>query len=279
MMEAVIEAVVDTLKIFPFLYVTYLLMEFIEHKLNKKFIKKISNTKKYGPLVGGLLGIIPQCGFSVSSSSLFASRIITMGTIIAIFLSTSDETIPILLSNNVDIKVIGLLIILKVIIAIIFGYIIDLLFRPKEEKISFNCEEEHCHCNENIFLASLKHSINIIVFILIFNVIFNSVMSIMDLNNINFVISNSLLSKFLICLVSLIPNCVSSVFIAELFVNNTITFGTLLTGSLISSGLGLIVLFKQNKNIKENIYILISLFIIAMLCGGIFDLFNLNIIS
>ena len=175
MLDCLLDGLLDTLKILPYLLITFILLEFLEHKLNKKNEKILAKTKKGGPILGGLLGALPQCGFSSMAASLFSSRVITMGTLIAVFLSTSDEMLPIMISEKVSILLVLKIIGFKVLVGITIGFIIDLIYRKKKEDhehIHDLCEDEHCDCeHDGIFLASIKHTLKIGLFILIANII------------------------------------------------------------------------------------------------------------
>ena len=172
MIEIIEETLIDSIKLLPFLFITYLIMEYIEHKTSDKLKNTIKKSGKYGPVIGGLLGTIPQCGFSVAATNLYATRIITLGTLISVYLATSDEMIPILLSEGAPITTILLILGIKLVIAIIAGFIIDFIIRRKnkenneEERIIDLCEKEHCHCEHGIFKSALKHTLNIFVFII-----------------------------------------------------------------------------------------------------------------
>src|SRR5574344_1094545 len=160
MFDVLIDTLLDTLKLIPFLYLSFLLIEFIEHKIKKN--NNLKNVGKFGPFFGALLGGIPQCGFAAAATNLYVTRIISLGTLIAIYLSTSDEMLPIMLSENVEISFVIKVVLLKVLIGMLFGFIIDLVYQNKQKKDYSLCEEEHFHCSENIFLSSLKHTFNII---------------------------------------------------------------------------------------------------------------------
>ena len=269
MMDCIMDGLIDTLKLLPYLLITFLVLEFIEHKLSKKNQKLLEKNKKVGPLVGGLLGALPQCGFSSMAANLFSARVITMGTLIAVFLSTSDEMLPIMLSEKTDIKLLLGIVGFKVIVGIIIGFIIDLIYRKKTEKeeIKELCDHDHCDCkHKNIIVASLIHTIKIglLINIIIYKVGEDTVSSIL--------LSNNLLTYFASSLIGLIPNCAGSVIITELYLSNLITLGTMLAGLLTGSGLGILLLFRTNKNIKENISILSIIYIIGVIIGIIVDL-------
>ena len=276
MIDCLLDALIDTLKILPYLLVTFLILEFIEHKLSKKSSKILSKNKKFGPILGGLLGGLPQCGFSAMAASLFSSRVITMGTIIAIFLSTSDEMLPIMLSEQVDITLILKLIGFKVLVGIIIGFIVDLIFKKKEEKnnISDICEHDHCHCKKDgIIKSSIIHTLKIGLFILIANIIIGLIIFYVGEDNLKEILLNkNIFTYFLASLLGLVPNCAPSVIMTEIYLSNMITVGTLLSGLLTGSGLGILLLFKSNKNMKENLTILSIIYIVGVIIGIIVDM-------
>ena len=276
MMDCIMDGLIDTLKLLPYLLVTFLILEFIEHKLGKKNQKVLEKNKKVGPLIGGLLGALPQCGFSSMAANLFSARVITMGTVIAVFLSTSDEMLPILLSEKADIKLILGIVGFKAIIGIVIGFIIDLIYRKKSEKeeIKELCEQEHCHCKEkNIIISSLIHTLKIGLFVLIANLLINIIIYKVGEETLSkILLSNNILTYFASSLIGLIPNCAGSVIITELYLAKLITLGTMLAGLLTGSGLGILLLFKTNKNIKENLSILSIIYMVGIIIGIIADL-------
>ena len=169
MKEIIFEAVLDSVKLIPFLFVAFLIIELIEHKFSKKQLKLIEKSGKFGPIIGSLLGMFPQCGFSVLATNLYITRIISLGTLVAIYLSTSDEMLPILISRNAEFSLILKILSIKLIIGIIFGFIIDFIYRNRK-KIKQNyqiCEEDDCHCKDGMFISSLKHTLNILLFVLV----------------------------------------------------------------------------------------------------------------
>lgn len=278
MLHVIEHTILDTIKLIPFLFITFLLIEYIEHKINNK--KIISTSGKVGPLIGGILGIFPQCGFSASATNLYATRIITLGTLISIYLATSDEMLPIMLANKVEIKTILKILGIKLLIGITCGFIIDFIFRKRKTKLEIEkiCEQDHCNCNHNhnIFVSSLKHTISITIFILIFLFIINIIFEYLGEEFLSKIfLKDTIFSHFISSLVGLIPNCGSSIMITELYLNNTITFGAMLSGLLTGSGIGILILFKSNKNIKENIIILTTIYFIGVISGIIIDLIGI----
>ena len=278
MQDCLIDGLLDTVKLLPYLFITFIVLELLEHKLSHKSKKILSKNRKIGPIIGGLLGGLPQCGFSAMAANLFSSRVITTGTLVAIFLSTSDEMLPIMLSEKTDILLLLKIIGSKVLIGIIIGFIVDFILRRKEENsldnISEMCENDHCHCDEDgIIVSSIKHTIKIGLFILIANLLINLIIFKIGEDNISdLLIDKKILTYFLASLIGLIPNCASSVIITELYLSGLITIGTLFAGLLTGCGLGLLLLFKTNKNLKENIGILSIIYCVGVIVGMIIDI-------
>ena len=284
MLDAIIDSLIDTVKLIPFLLITYIIMEFIEHKTSHKTKDAIKKSGHFGPLIGGILGVVPQCGFSAAASSLYSARIITLGTLIAVFLSTSDEMLPILISEAVDVRIILSILGIKLVIAVIVGFIIDLFFRKKfetsedEPEIKDLCEHEHCHCEHGIFKSALKHTINITLYIFIISLVLNIIIYFIGEDNLAHILNSTpVIGPIIASLVRLIPNCASSVIITQLYLSNVLNFATMIAGLLVNTGVGLLILFRTNKDLKENIKITVLLFAIGVIFGIIFDLIGFNI--
>ena len=284
MLEILEHTIEDSVKLIPFLFLTYLLMEYIEHKTKEKTKETIKKSGRFGPLIGSLLGIIPQCGFSVSATNLYSARVITLGTLIAVYLSTSDEMLPIFLSEGVAIDVILKILAIKLIIGMIAGFIIDLVINLKnkgkveEDKIIDLCEKEHCHCEHGIFKSALKHTVNIFIFIFIITFVINLAIHIIGEDNIaGFMLDRPILGPIISGIIGLIPNCASSVIITQMYLENIISVGTMIAGLLVGAGVGIAVLFRTNKGIKENIKITVLLYGIGVISGIILELIGLNI--
>ena len=284
MIDIIKETLVDCIKLIPFLLVTYLIMEYIEHKTSKKARETIKRSGKLGPIIGGLLGIFPQCGFSASAANLYAGRVITLGTLIAVFLSTSDEMLPILISERIQIDIILKILLVKLIVSILAGLIIDSILKWKnknqndEEMIVDICEHEHCHCEKSIVKSAIKHTLNITIFILIITFVINFVIHIIGEENLeNFISDQSMLGHVIAGIIGIIPNCASSVILTKLYIDNIISVSIMISGLLVNAGLGLIILFKVNKSLKENIKILSLLYIIGVSCGIILQIVGFSI--
>lgn len=274
MLHALEHALIDSAVIIPILLITYLLMEWLEHRAKDKTLNMIRVSGKFGPLAGGLLGIIPQCGLSGAAASFFASHSITLGTMIAIFMATSDEMLPILISASFTpvmiVKILGV----KCVGGIICGYMIDMVHR-RRPKIEANhihdfCEQEKCDCEESIFKSALKHTLS--VFLLIFAVsvvinIFFEIAESRDLTIATMIWNKPVVGNLIAGLIGLIPNCSASVLITNLYVKGIMSAGTMMTGLFVNAGVGLLVLYKVNHHLKENIAITFLLYVLGVIAG------------
>lgn len=266
------DTLIDAVKLVPFLLIAYLIMEYIEHKTTNKTKEVIKKSGRFGPFIGSILGAFPQCGFSVTATNLYAGRVITIGTLFAVYLSTSDEMLPILLSEGVSgtliLKILGI----KILIGMVFGVIIDLVLnkfyknKKEENKIESICEHDHCHCENGIWKSAIKHTISIFIFIIIISLLLNIIIEIIGEDTLAGLVSDNLiLSSLLSGLIGLIPNCASSVILTQLYLSNVLSLGAMIGGLLVNAGVGLIILFKVNHNQKENISIVAGLYLIGVI--------------
>lgn len=287
MLDVILDTLLDSIKMLPFLFLSYLIIEFIEHKSSKKIEKALKNSGKFGPAIGGLLGTFPQCGFSVTAATLYASRVITLGTLIAVFLTTSDEAIPVLLSHPENMPMMFKIIGFKLIIGICCGFIIDLIFRKKhtpKEELEETTEHihnmcAHCNCNnKGILKSALKHTFSVFIFILIFSFILNITIHFIGEEMLSkLLMTGSIFQPIIAGLIGLIPNCASSVLLTELFLSGNISFASIIAGLSSGSGIGLIILFKENKNLKENLKILTLVYIIGVSIGLLIEFIGMAI--
>ena len=278
LLDVVTDTLLDAVKLLPFLFVAFLIIEFIEHKMDSKSKKALTKAEKGGPVVGGLLGAFPQCGFSALATNLYVTRIITLGTLISVYLSTSDEMLIILMSENVAateiLKIVGI----KVIVGIIMGIIIDLAYRPKKDRHEdyHVCDEDHCDCKHSIIKSSIIHTLKTVLYIIIASFIINILFELVGEENLSHLfLKNNIFAPFVAALIGLIPNCGASVALTEFYLSGVITLGTLIGGLLTGAGIGLIILFKQNKNIKENLSILLLIYLIGSIFGTIFNIIGI----
>lgn len=280
MIDIILDTLIDSLKLLPFLFIAFLIIELIEHKLNKQTKELVSKSGKVGPLIGSLLGLFPQCGFSVMATNLYVTKIITLGTLISIYLATSDEMLPIMLSQKIAFIEIIKLLGIKFICGIIWGFIIDLLLNKKSKKENINyeiCNEDHCNCHEEgVIKSTLIHTFKTLLFIMLVSFLLNMLLHFIGEDNLSkLFLKNSIFGPFISSLLGLIPNCGSSIVITELYLNGAISLGSAMAGLLTGSGVALLVLFKENKDIKENITILSLLYGLGVISGIIIELITM----
>lgn len=282
MLELFLETLIDNLKLFPFLFAAYLLLEYLEHKASEKTLNIVCNTKKEGPLIGSLCGIIPQCGFSAAISNFYAARIVTLGTLIAVFLSTSDEMIPIMIAESMPFKNIAIIVCYKFLYAMICGIIIDFCFKKSSFKVDIGslCKNENCPCEkeDSLIEAAFFHSFKIAVFIFFITFVFNLSIEFFPINgDFSKILQTPVISECLSALFGLIPNCSSSVIITQLYIDGTINLSSMLSGTLTGSGVGILILFRINRNLYENLKILALLYVCGVAGGILSNLFTFPI--
>ena len=270
----------DSLKILPFLFITYLVMEVLEKKAGGKTNLLLEKAGKAGPIAGGILGVIPQCGMSTVASNLYAGRIISVGTLIAIYLSTSDEMLPIMISRSVESAVIAKVLLFKVVIAIIAGVMVDFIDHKwkKEEhqemKIHDFCEHEHCHCEDGILKSAIRHTLKIFLFVLIITFMLNMVIEFIGEENLaNFILNRPVLGPILAGLIGLLPNCAASVVITQMFLDGLMSFGTMMAGLLVGAGVGTLILLRVNEDKAESLKIIGTLYLVGVLSGVFLNVF------
>ena len=350
-MDVLLDAFLDTAKILPFLFITYLAMEYLEHKTEDKSAAFLRRSGRMGPVIGGILGIFPQCGFSAAAASFFSGGVITTGTLIAVFLSTSDEMLPIFISRAVPAGIIMKVLAAKLILGILTGLAVDLGLRltsaanpqnlgsyiryqkqsggnakhqqsgknakhqqsggnakhqqsgksakhqqnsrnAKHQRNSGNarleeksihdlCERDQCGCDDNsphgIILPALRHTVKIIVFIFLLSVIIGFAVEMLGEEALaSFMAEKSILGVFLTALVGLIPNCAASVMITELYLEGILEAGQMLAGLLVSAGVGLLVLFRTNRQMRENLIVTGILYGSSVFWGLLFSILQIS---
>lgn len=281
--HAALDALYDGLWSVPILFLAYLLMELLERsqRLNEGILHGYS--RKAGPLLGGLLGIVPQCGISGAAATLFSTGSITVGTMLAVFFATSDEMLPILLSalteHSVSATKVLWIIGSKALLGIALGYLADLLLkriiRTGKDIHSF-CEREHCSCDEdegNVFVSALKHTIKIAVMLIGVNFALNVLFEFVGVEKLSAsILTQPVIGVILLALFGLIPNCSVSVVLTQSYISGIIGLGGLFAGLLSNAGIGLLVLLRSNKNMKENAIITATLFALSALSGMVISL-------
>ena len=282
LIDIIMDSLMDSIKLLPFLFLTYLLMEALEHRTGVAAREKIKKAGKLGPIWGGLLGVLPQCGFSTAASSLYAGRVITVGTLAAVYLSTSDEMLPILISNAVPAGTIVGILTFKVAIAVVSGLLVDILYRKtiqKEEKeinVHAVCEAEHCHCEHGIWRSALSHTVKIFVYILLLSFLLNAVIELIGEDTLAGIFTAiPVIGEIGAALVGLIPNCASSVIITELYLENIIGAGPMMAGLLVNAGVGFLVLFRLNRDKKQNLGIVAAVFCLGVFWGVLIEMMGI----
>ena len=280
-LDVIADTLIDAIKLLPFLFVTYLVMEYIEHKAGDRAEEMVQKAGEFGPLIGSVLGVFPQCGFSAAASNLYAGRIITLGTLISIFLSTSDEMLPIFISEQVPVMTVLKILGVKVVIGMAAGFLIDLVIRKKQYgeaehehlKIEEMCHHQHCHCAEGKILKSaFSHTMQIFFFIIIVSFVLNFLIGIIGEESLSGILSGKqVLGPVLAGLVGLIPNCAASVVLTQLYLEGMLNAGSMIAGLLVGAGVGLLVLFRVNDNVKENFKITLMLYVIGVISGIIIE--------
>lgn len=277
-LDVLFDTGVDALKLLPFLFLAYLAMECLEHWTGGRMQEIVKKSGKAGPAIGGLLGIFPQCGFSAAAANLYAGRIITTGTLIAVFLSTSDEMLPIMISENVAPSMIGKILLLKVIFALAAGFLVDfLLHRKVEMQIGHLCERHHCHCEKGIWRSAFHHTWKIFLYIIVVSLVLNFTIALIGEETLAALVQGKpALSLFLSALVGMIPNCASSVVLTQLYLGGVLNAGALMAGLLSGSGVGFLVLLRVNDNRRENLRIFALLYAIGVGAGALIQLLGVR---
>jgi hypothetical protein len=293
LIDAILDAVVDSIKILPFLFLTYLVMEYVEHKMGEHSKDVIRKSGRFGPLFGAVCGAFPQCGFSAAASNLYAGRIITLGTLLSIYLSTSDEMLPILVSEKVPVTAILEILGLKILIGLLAGLLVDFIF-GRHQKIrayaekphadeSFHidqiCENENCQCDDGVLKSALKHTLHIFLFLLLVSSILNVCLEVIGEENISgFILNRPVIGVLLSGIIGLIPNCAASVIITTLYAQGMMSFGAMMSGLLVGAGVGLIVLCRVNEDTGDNLKVIGLLYLCGILGGLILDALRIAVV-
>lgn len=282
MLDVFIDALKDSLKLIPFLFVTYLVMGILQHAASDRPQRLIREAGKFGPVWGALIGAFPQCGFSAAASYFYMGRVLTLGTLIAVYMSTSDEMLPILISEKVPAKTIAAILGTKILIGMVSGFFIEFLFgwlarRKKAPKSFEHPQDECCHCAGGVFLDALVHTLQVFFFVLVISLVIGAAIHLAGEDSLRAVFSNvPVAGEAAAALVGLIPNCAASVIITQLYLDGIITAGPMMSGLLVSAGVGLLVLFKENHHWKENAVIAVLLYGTSVIWGVAIDVLGIT---
>lgn len=279
-LDTLLDAVWDTFKILPFLFIAFLLIEFLEHRAQDKIKHFFTRAGSAGPAIATALGCIPQCGFSVMSANLYESGIITLGTLIAVFLATSDEAVILLATTHNGAHEVFKLLVTKIVIALLFGYIIYFIEKKKHKAHHHHshdlCEHDHCGCEENggVLRPALIHTIKVFGFLLLFTVIIDFAVLFVGTNKLSHILlSESIFQPLLSAVIGFIPNCASSVLLTQLYIEGALSFGSLIAGLCTNAGAGMLILFRNKSKVKENLKVLGILYLCSIIPGVILHLF------
>ena len=274
LVDAIVDTTFDCLKMLPFLFVAFILIEALEHYSSDFTAKALAKVGRAGPVVGAVAGCVPQCGFSVMAANLYAGGIISVGTLLSVFIATSDEAILIIMSNPERIREVGILLAAKVIIAVTAGYTIDIFFQNQLATVKESgnlCKD--CGCDEEdagIWKPAWHHTIRIFIYLFIFTGILNLCIEIFGIEQLSkFLLGNTIFQPVIAAIIGLIPNCAASVILTQLYLNGAISFASVIAGLCTGAGIGLVVLFKMNRNKRENLKIVGVLFLVAVAAGMI----------
>lgn len=279
-------SVLDTLALVPLLFVTYLAMEAIEHSASAHVRAAVERSGKAGPVVGALLGALPQCGFSAMAATLYAGRVVTVGTLVAVVLSTSDEMVPVFLAHQEPLGRLAAIMGVKIAIGLVVGLVVDALLRLWHRAgdghlhIHELCKREHCHCDDDhdghehghgrwaIVRSALVHTVQVTLFILAVTFVFGLVIEYVGQDALGELLANHpVRATFVAALVGLIPNCGASVAITELCLDGVLSAGPMLAGLLASGGVGLLVLWRTNADARQNAAITAFVYVVAVVAG------------
>ena len=282
-------SVFDTLELVPFLLLTYLAMEAIEHSASAHVQAAVERSGKAGPVAGALLGALPQCGFSAMAATLYAGRVVTEGTLVAVILSTSDEMVPVFLAHQEPMGHMLAIMGAKVAVGLVVGLAVDAVLRARHRAgdghlhIHELCEREHCHCDEGgahghehghghgrwaIVRSALVHTVQVTFFIFVVTFVFGLVIEHVGQDALGTLLANHpVRATFVSALVGLIPNCGASVAITELYLDGVLAVGPMIAGLLASGGVGLLVLWRTNADVRQNALVTVFIYAVSVLVG------------
>lgn len=282
MLDIITDTLSDSIKLLPFLFLTYLAMEYLEHRAGSRMQHTIQRSGKWGPVIGSVLGAFPQCGFSAAASNLYAGRIITRGTLLSIYLSTSDEMLPVLISENAGIDLILKILGVKIVIGMTAGLLIDYVIARsrrgdgEELQIEHMCEQHHCHCENGIVKSALHHTVEIFLYLLLISFILNTVIAVIGEDFLaDLVLNRPVIGELVAGAVGMIPNCAASVVITQLYLKGILRAGAMMSGLLSGAGVGILVLLRVNDRRKENVVIIGLLYASGVLAGLLVELLGI----
>lgn len=277
-LDILLDTLADCLRLVPFLFITVLVMEWLEHRAGERFVALIKKAGRVGPLLGAGLGLVPQCGFSAACAELFNGGLVTAGTLAAVFLSTSDEALPVLLADPAGVKSVAKLVLAKVVIAVIAGFLLDLVWRPERQMASYKKHAAPHMCESDrevghILFAVLRRTAEIIGFLFLFTFIISLLVSFIGEEALAQMLLPGPFQPVIAACIGFIPNCAASVLLTRLYIDGMITFGAAVAGLCTAAGIGLIVLLRGSRRLRDYLYLLAGVFTAAVVSGILLQLF------
>lgn len=267
----------EILKMVPILFLAYLFMEWLEHTSSNKLIAFVKKSRSVGPAIGGALGLIPQCGFSGAIAGMYASGTVTLGTLLAVILATSDEMLPMMLSARLPITFVLTILSLKLLVGAVTGFAADGILRfqhrEQEQHIHEFCEQENCSCEDGVWLSAIKHTLKISLLIFIVSAVLHNVVELVPREALVTLLNYPVISQLASSLFGLIPSCAVSVTLTQLYIDGVLGVGPLLCGLMTNGGVGLLVLYRVNRNLKGNLIITLSIFLVGLIAGSLAGIF------
>lgn len=274
LLEVLKDAFFDSVKMVPFLFGAFLLLELLERRT--EMARSLNKVKGAGPAVGALLGVLPECGPPILAANLFSGGVITLGTLISVFIATSDEAIVILLGDRGLTRDVIWILVTKLLIAVIAGYGVDLLHRKSygKSEIAPGTFDHHGHHSTSIWKCALNHTVSVWLYLFIFNTLLNMVLEMIAIETLStYLLKDSFIQPVFTALVGLIPNCAASVILTQLYMNGIANFAALIAGLCTCTGVGCVVLFRTNKRAKDCVKIVVLLYFISVAAGLLLQLF------
>ena len=274
LLHVVWHALLDTLQIIPFLFLTYLAMELLEHKAGERVLRAVSGAGRAGPLIGASVGLLPQCGFSAAAAGFYAGRVVTLGTLLAVFLATSDEMIAVFVGEGLPLATILTVLAIKLAVGVSVGFLVDALLykRKRDLHVGALCEAEGCHCEEGVLRSALHHTLHVVCFVFVINLVLGFLLYFVSAEVLAAWLNGvPVLKQAVAALVGLVPNCAVSVAIATLYARGVLSAGAMLSGLLTGAGVGLLVLFRTNKKRRENLAFVALLLAVGIAVGCLLD--------
>ena len=267
----------EILKMVPILFLAYLFMEWLEHTSSNKLISFVEKSRSVGPAIGGALGLIPQCGFSGAIAGMYASGTVTLGTLLAVILATSDEMLPMMVSARLPITFVLTILSLKLLVGAVTGFAADGILRfqhrEQEQHIHEFCEQENCSCEDGVWLSAIKHTLKISLLIFIVSAVLHNVVELVPREALVTLLNYPVISQIAASLFGLIPSCAVSVTLTQLYIDGVLGVGPLLCGLLTNGGVGLLVLYRVNRNLKGNLFITLTVFLVGLAAGSLAGIF------